>query len=379
MHFHLFKKVQAMQTTKSTRSVSADLRVFVAIVLALVLIGCVFIYSASSVYSLERLGSAHYYLTRQVLGIILGLVSAVVIQYISLESIKKCVPYVYLASIGLTLCTFVPQLSRRVHGASRWLSFGGFAFQPSELLKVSLIVYLAYILCKKDWGHASFWRDFVPLMFIIGLPCALLLAQPDFGTAATLAGSSFILLFLASFSMRLLGLAMSAVVPLIFILALAKPYRFNRLLTFINPWHDPQGAGFQIIQSLIAIGSGSWFGVGIGNSRQKFFYLPMQHTDFIFSVIAEEVGLIGSSLVIILLLLLLHRGMRIAVNATDTFARYLTAGFTVLISLQSLFNIAVATGLVPTKGFGLPFVSYGNTGLVVDLFMVGLIVRAHRE
>lgn len=361
------------------KSISTDLRIFVGIVLVLIVIGCIFIYSASSVYSLEKLGSAHYYFIRQLFGIFLGLVGSLVLQYIPINTIKKNTPYFFLASILVTACTFIPGLSRRVHGASRWFSIAGFAFQPSEVLKVALIAYLAYVLSKKNWSHASPWRDFLPLMAIIAVPCLLLLAQPDFGTAVTLAATSFMLLFVAMFHIKFLVLTFLALVPLAFGLILMKPYRFRRLLIFLNPWNDPQGSGFQIIQSLIAIGSGSWFGVGIGNSRQKFFYLPMQHTDFIFSVIAEEVGFVGSATLILLLMLLVHRGLRIALRTPDDFARYLTAGFTMLIGLQSLINLAVATGLVPTKGIGLPFVSYGNTGLVVSLIMVGLIVRVNKE
>lgn len=361
------------------KSISADTRLLLAIVCTLIIVGCIFIYSASSVYALEKMKSAHYYLIRQLVGVVLGFSALLCIQYIPLRIIKKSIPYFFLISLLLTACTFLPGFSCRVHGARRWLNIAGFVFQPSELLKIGLIAYLAYLLSKRSWNHISIIRDYLPLLIIIALPCILLLLQPDFGTAVTLAITSLILLFVAQFNVRILACTLLAFVPLAFALIVLKPYRFKRLLIFLNPWNDPQGSGFQIIQSLIAIGTGSWFGVGIGNSHQKFFYLPMQHTDFIFSVIAEEIGFIGSSAIILLFLLFIHRGYKIALQAQDDFPRYMTAGFISLLGLQALINFAVTTGIVPTKGIGLPFVSYGNTSLVGNLIMIGLIIRAQKE
>jgi cell division protein FtsW len=279
----------------------------------------------------------------------------------------------------LTALTFFSIFARRIHGASRWISLGGIAFQPSEFLKMALILYASYILSKKDWAQASFIRDYIPLLLIISIPCALILAQPDFGLTVTLALTIFLMFFLASFRLQHLMTSLLVLVPAAISLMLLKPYRLKRILVFLNPWEDPLGSGFQIIQSLIAVGSGHLVGLGIGNSHQKFFYLPMQHTDFIFSVIAEEIGFLGTTSIIGLYILLLYYGLRISLHINDKFSSLVIAGFSMVTSLQAIINIAVTTGLVPTKGIGLPFVSYGNTSLVCNLLMVGIVINLVRE
>jgi cell division protein FtsW len=331
------------------------------------------------VYALEKFGSANYFVLRQIIGFIIGLIGLIAIQFIPSKIIQRLSPYALLLSIGLTSMTFIPFFARRIHGASRWISIGGLAFQPSEFLKMALIIYVSYILAKKDWSQASILHDYIPLLIIIGLPCALILAQPDFGLTVTLALTIFMMFFLASFRLRHLMLSLLVLAPIGVSLMLLKPYRLKRILVFLNPWDDPLGSGFQIIQSLIAIGSGHIWGLGIGNSRQKFFYLPMQHTDFIFSVIAEETGFMGTSVIIFLYILLLYYGLRISWRINDRFSSLVIAGFSMVTSLQALINIAVTTGLVPTKGIGLPFVSYGNTALVCNMLMVGIVINLVRE
>ena len=328
---------------------------------------------------LEKCGSANYFVLKQIIAFFIGLSGIIAIQWVPTKIIQKLSPYAMLIALGLTLMTFIPAFARRIHGASRWISIGGIAFQPSELLKMALIVYVAYILSKKDWSQASIIHDYIPLLIIISLPCISILAQPDFGLTVTLAVTLFIMFFLASFRLKHLMISLSGLLPIAIGLMLLKPYRLKRILVFLNPWDDPLGSGFQIIQSLIAIGSGGFWGLGIGNSRQKFFYLPMQHTDFIFSVIAEETGFIGTVTIIGLYILLLYFGLRIAGHVNNSFASLVIAGFSMVTSLQAIINIAVTTGLVPTKGIGLPFVSYGNTALICNLLMVGIIVNLVRE
>ena len=225
----------------------------------------------------------------------------------------------------------------------------------------------------------SFTRSYISFLCILGITSLILLKQPDFGLTVTLALTGFILLFIAHFKGKHLLITLGALLPVAIALILLKPYRLQRILTFLDPWSDPQGAGFQIIQSLIAIGSGGWFGLGISHSKQKFFYLPMQHTDFIFSIIAEETGFVGSLCIVSLYVLITYYGIRIAWYLTDPFARFTVLGFVIMTSLQALINLAVTTGLVPTKGIGLPFVSYGNTGLVCNLMMIGLIMNLVHE
>ena len=214
---------------------------------------------------------------------------------------------------------------------------------------------------------------------IIAVTSIALLLQPDFGMTVTLCATGIAMAFIAGVQPKHIGATIALFLPCALFLIYLKPYRIKRIMTFLNPWADPQGAGFQIIQSFIAIGSGSLWGVGIGQSKQKFFYLPMQHTDFIFSIIAEETGFFGSFSLIFFLMLFLYAGLRLATAQSDLFARYTIFGFVILLSLQALINIAVTTGLVPTKGIGLPFISYGNSSLVATCAMLGLIINMLRN
>ncbi len=361
------------------KQLKTDLSCFIGIVAILLIIGLLFIYSSSSVFALEKLGSAHYFLKKQLIGLIIGLCAAGCMRFIPVQTIKKTAPIFFLISLLLTILAAFTSLGQNIHGSSRWLSLPFLSFQPSELLKISLILYIAYFLTKKEKQGSSFINGYLPLVIVLAITSIILLKQPDFGLTVTLVATTFIILFIANRYVKYILITLLACIPLVIALVIAKSYRLKRILTFLNPWSDAQGAGFQIIQSMIAIGSGGLFGVGIGQSKQKFFYLPMQHTDFIFSIIAEETGFLGASAVIILFLLFLYFGLRIAWQLTDQFCIFATLGFVIVISLQALINILVTTGLAPTKGIGLPFISYGNTALVCQLIMIGLIIAMVRE
>lgn len=361
------------------RKLQSDRNILLMCISCLIIIGLIFIYSSSSIYALEHHGSASYYVKKQLVACFLGIIIIGLIQRIPFTLLKQYTPLIFFSSLGLTALTLFPLLGQRIHGSSRWLHIGSFGFQPSELLKISLILYCAYFLTKKTKRNSSFIHGYLPFLIILAATSFILLKQPDFGLTVTLIITSFLLLFIAQFQTKHLLLTFAAIVPIVIGLVMYKPYRLKRIFTFLNPWADPQGAGFQIIQSLIAIGSGSWFGVGIGNSKQKFFYLPMQHTDFIFSIIAEETGFFGSVVLISLFIVVLYFGTRIAWQLKDPFSIFSTLGFIMLITLQACINIAVATGLLPTKGIGLPFVSYGNTALICNLIMVGLIMKMVKE
>ncbi len=356
----------------------ADLHIFLGTVTALVIIGLLFIYSASSVAALELHGSPHYFLKKQLLGLLVGLVAFWFARTLPLSFIKSISPLLFFSSLMLTALTLMPSLGSRIHGSSRWLQLGSFSFQPSELLKVAFVLYLARFLDTHQYKAPSL-RRYISFLMIVGMASLVLLKQPDFGMTVTICATAFMMLFIVHANLTHLIITMLAAIPAGAALIYFKPYRWQRILTFLNPWDDPQGAGFQIIQSLIAIGSGSWLGIGVSHSKQKFFYLPMQHTDFIFSIIAEETGFVGATLLILLYGLLLYFGMRIAWQLNDLFSTLLVLGFVMLISLQAVINIAVACGLVPTKGIGLPFVSYGNSALVASLIMVGLICNCVRS
>ncbi|BDC34507.1 putative lipid II flippase FtsW [Candidatus Dependentiae bacterium Noda2021] len=354
---------------------TSDLMVFCTIVTLLIVIGLIFIYSSSSVFALEKFGTSLYFVKKQLMGLLVGLGAFALARYFPLQRIKQYAPIFYILSLLLTALTLLPHFGIRIHGSSRWISLAGFAFQPSELLKITLILYVSFLITKKCHVVSHFWQRFVPITLILALASLVLLQQPDFGLTVTLMVTCVIIFFIAQYQMRYLTWSIAAAVPAVALLIVTSPYRVRRVLTFLNPWSDPQGSGFQIIQSLIAIGSGGAWGSGIAHSKQKFFYLPMQHTDFIFSIIAEEIGFVGSCIIIFAFMALLFFGIRLALKMKDPFCTYATLGFIIMMNIQTLINIAVATGLAPTKGIGLPFVSYGNTSLVGYLIIIGLIVN----
>lgn len=353
----------------------SDLRVFLSAVTMLVVIGFLFIYSASSVYALELHKSAHYFVKRQSIGLLLGLLGLLIFRFAPLELIKKTSSLFFLCALGLTATTLLTRTGLMVYGSARWINLGGFSFQPSELLKLAFVLYSAHFLTKKDTLYKGGAQNFFSYLMIVGITSFILLRQPDFGMTVTIALTALAMLFVMDLPVRYLLITFVTIGVSALGLVLFKPYRLQRVLTFLNPWSDPQGTGFQIIQSLIAIGSGGLWGSGIAHSKQKFFYLPMQHTDFIFAIIAEETGFIGSFFVVSLYIAVLYYGMKITLQLKDRFCSLATFGFVTLISLQALINLAVTTGLVPTKGIGLPFISYGNSSLICSLCMIGFIIN----
>lgn len=359
-------------------SLKHDYRLFLSIVCLLVLAGLLFVYSASSVFALEKFNAAYYFFKKQIAGIAIGILGIIALQLVSSSTLKIASPLLFAFSLIMTALTLVPGFSYRVHGSSRWLLLPGLVLQPSELLKLFFIMYLAYVASKKRYKQ-SFINGFLPVISLLVIPSIILLLQPDFGLMITLFLITFIMLFFANFHIAHLVLTLCSLIPVAIILVLIKPYRLQRIITFLNPWQDPKGAGFQVIQSLIAIGSGGVFGVGIAQSKQKFFYLPMQHTDFIFSIIAEETGFIGILIIISLYIGLLYYGIKIAHQLRDMFAQLVVLGFVFIINIQAMINIAVTAGLIPTKGIGLPFISSGNSALICHLWMIGIIMNLVKE
>jgi len=357
----------------------SDVRSLLVVVSLLILLGLIFIYSASSAYALEKFGSSHYFLKKQLIYLLVGLFGFLFFATTSVRFWKKNAPIFFLLALMVTALTILPNAGLKIHGSSRWLNLFGYSFQPSEMLKLFLFLYIAFFLEKQQKSMVSLWHSYLSFLMVLGFAFFTLLKQPDFGTVVTIFSTVLALLFVAEFNLMHLFVTVLCTLPLLVALIYSKMYRLNRILIFLNPWAEPQGRGFQIIQSLIAIGSGSLWGLGISNSKQKFFYLPMQHTDFIFSIIAEETGFIGACFVIILYFLFCFFGLKIALQLEDTFAFFATLGFIVLISLQAVINLMVATSLLPTKGLGLPFISYGGTSLLSFLCMLGLIVNFSRK
>lgn len=358
------------------QKINNDTTILIAITLTLITVGVIFVYSSSSFYALEHFGSPFYYVKRQILGIILGSIFFYCAKNIPMHIIQQTSLHFFTLSLGATAIPIISNLSRKMHGSSRWLRIFGFTFQPSEILKIAVIVYIASFLARKQEHKESFLKGYLPPLVILMMTSIVLLKQPDFGCTVTILATVFIMFFIAKMNMKYLVMLGSITLPLGGILIYFKRYRLARVLTFLDPWKDPQGAGFQIIQSLIAIGSGGVWGNGIAQSKQKFLYLPMQHTDFIFAIIAEETGFIGTTLLITLFGLFLYFCFKISWHLKDLFSVYLTQGLAILVTLQALINITVSTGLAPTKGIGLPFISYGNTALACNMLLVGLIVNA---
>ncbi len=359
----------------SKNQLQSDLNIFLTIVATLLVIGFLFIYSASSIYALEVFGNSHYFVKRQLIGLTIGFFGFIIARIIPLTMIKKLSPFFLIIALLLTSFTLLPYFAYQIHGSSRWLHLGRFTFQPSELLKIALPLFLAYFLEKNRTVNNSLPKNYVLLLFALILISLVLLKQPDFGLTITLLLTTLLMLFIIQFNLKQVITFTGILGISALLLIITRPYRLQRLLIFLNPWNDPQGAGFQIIQSLIAVGSGHWLGMGVSQSKQKFFYLPMQHTDFIFSIIAEETGFVGCLFLVTLYILFLYFGIRISQNIQNKFAAYSILGFVLLISLQAVINIAVTTNLIPTKGIGLPFISYGNTALVCNFVIIGLIIN----
>lgn len=338
-------------------------------------IGLLFVYSSSVVYALTHARPSDFYIRRQLVGVALGAVAAVLIALLPLRALRKAAPLIFWLLIGLTILTLTP-LGVYVRGSRRWISLFGVVFQPSEFLKVAFVMYIASIIDRIGDRRAIFTEGTLKILIISGMSSALLLMQPDFGQAVTIVATALAMMFVAGFPLRhFFYIALPLVAATLGLIA-AKPYRVARIMTYLNPWSDPQGSGFQIIQSLIAIGSGGAFGVGIGQSIQKQLYLPMQHTDFIFSIIAEETGLFGSLFIIFLYLIFFWSGLRCALYSKTRYGAVVIFGLVFLVLIQAGINIGVVTGLLPTKGIGLPFLSYGSSSLVATLVLCGIIACA---
>lgn len=348
------------------------------LIACLSIIGLIFIFASSSVCACELALPAYHYLLKQLTGLGLGIMVAVICASISTDTIRRWSPLFFMVCLLLVAATLIPFLSSAIHGSRRWLNLGIVSFQPSEFLKMSLIVYCSYILSKRQAVVRSL-HFFLIYSALIAVPVVLLLLQPDFGQALTLSITAGILYFAAGGNINYLFTSIVASVPIVSVLIYIKSYRLKRILTFINPWKDPEGSGFQIIQSLVAIGSGNFTGMGLGQSKQKFFYLPMIQTDFIFSLIAEETGFIGSCALVMLYFLCIMGGFKLAFLISDLYTRLIILGYFSLISLEACINIGVATALLPTKGLGLPFISYGKSSLIAHIGMLGILYALIKE
>ncbi|HUA88957.1 MAG TPA: putative lipid II flippase FtsW [Steroidobacteraceae bacterium] len=356
--------------------------VTVALVLGIVLLGLVMVTSASVSIASRESGEPFYYLERQLFLTLIGAGCAALLFTVPTELLEKASVPLLAIAVGLLLVVLVPGLGHSVNGSRRWLRLAGANFQVSELARVLVLIYIAsYAVRREEELRESLMGLAKPLglLLVAGL---LLLLEPDFGAATVLFATGFGLLFLAGARLRYV-IAMTALAAVGFaVLAVSSSYRMRRLTAFLDPWADPFNSGFQLTQSLIAIGRGQWFGVGLGDSVQKLFYLPEAHTDFLFAVLAEELGLVGVIVTLALFLGLVWRSFhiaRLAANAGLKFPAYLAAGFGLWVGIQAFINIGVNMGVLPTKGLTLPLMSYGRSSLIVALAWVGLLLRVYHE
>ncbi|SHI80844.1 cell division-specific peptidoglycan biosynthesis regulator FtsW [Malonomonas rubra DSM 5091] len=338
-------------------------------------IGVVMVYSSSAIMAAERFNDGFYFLKRQLVYTIVGFLLMAIATYFNYQNWRKLSVITLIGSIFLLALLFVPGLGVRVGGALRWLRLPGFNLQPAELVKLGLVLYLAHSLTRKKEMVRSFAKGYLPYMIVLGVLLLLLLKQPDLGSAMIIAGVALSMLIVAGVRWFYVLATVAASMPALYFLVMNVEYRRRRIMAFIDPWDDPFDTGFQIIQSLVAFGNGGVFGQGLGTGQQKLFYLPEAHTDFIFSVIGEELGLVGAIVVAALFLMLVLCGIRIALQCEDPFGRNLAFGLSLLLGLEAFVNLAVCMGLLPTKGLALPFISYGGTSLVVCLVAVGILLN----
>ena len=356
------------------RKLSPDVWLF-GVVLALVLLGVVMVYSASAIIAADRFGDPFFFLKKQLFWALLGgglLWAALRLDYRRLE--RLVVPLL-IVSIALLVLVLLPPFGQAINGTRRWFRIGPLSFQPVELAKFALVLYLASFLTRRAEAMRSFWQGLFPILLVAGTMALLTFVQPDLGNSLALVVLTLVLAYLAGAPVKHMAWVAGAALPLVTLAVALKPYRWRRMVAFVNPWDDPQGSGFQIIQSFLALGSGGLTGRGLGGSKQKLFYLPEPYTDFIFAIVGEELGLVGAVCVLALFAVLIWRGLRVGLRAPDPFGSYLALGLTVMLATQTLVNLGVVMGALPTKGLPLPFVSFGGSALLMTMFSAGVLLN----
>lgn len=356
--------------------------VLLGLVIALLLGGFVILASASISISDGATANPFFYIQRQLLAAAIGAVAGFVCLFVPMQVWKNLGPVMLLLGLLLLLVVLIPGVGREVNGSTRWVRIGIMNLQVSEPARLCLILYLAGYLVRQNKTLREQFTGFLRPMLVLSLACILLLAEPDFGATVVLLATALVMMFVAGARIRDFLVFFTAAVVALAALAIASPYRMQRLTGFLDPWADPYNSGFQLTQSLIAIGRGEWFGVGLGDSVQKLFYLPEAHTDFVFAVYAEEFGLAGSLLLIALFLALLWRIFKLAMRAADAerfFDAYVAIGLGTWLGIQAFINIGVNMGLLPTKGLTLPLISYGRSSLIITMICIALLLRIHHE
>ena len=337
------------------------------------------IYSSSNIWALYKFNDSLYYLKHQGLFFIIGLIAMFVVSKIDYKLYLKYSNKIFLLSLILLVLVLIPGIGQVRNGSRSWFGIGSFGFQPSEIAKIALIIFVSKYLANNEKEVKTITKGVFPILLIIFLFFGLIMLEPDFGTGMVIVATLFVMLFASNIKLSFFGyLIVLGIVGIVGLIIMA-PYRMARIVSFINPWVDPLGSGFQIIQSLYAISPSGLFGRGLGNSIQKHFYLPEPQTDFIFAIISEELGILGIIILSILFLVLFSSSLKISFNSNNLFAKYLSFGLIIGIMLQTILNICVVIGLVPVTGVTLPFISYGGSSLLVSMISVGIILNIDKD
>ena len=335
------------------------------------------VFSSSAAYTEQN--DSFYFLKRQVLWCLLGTGLLLITKNLDYHNLHQYTYPIMIFTFLLLIVVMFPEFSKKVGGARRWLAFGGFSFQPSELAKFTLVLFIAKSLVKRADKLRNFAYGYLPNLIVLGFFFIPILFQPDFGTVMVILTVTFTMLFIAGLRKKFLFLSILVIIPFIALAISFAEYRTRRIIAFLNPWEDPSGAGFQAVQSFYAFGRGGFWGAGLGESSQKLYRLPEAHTDFIFSVIGEELGFVGTTAIVLLFLIFIWRGFLTAYQAKDPFGTHLATGLTLLIGLQAFINLGVASGLLPTKGLTLPFISMGGSSMLVTMLSVGVILNISEQ
>ncbi|WAA10634.1 stage V sporulation protein E [Fervidibacillus albus] len=348
------------------------------LIFSLLALGLIMVYSASAIWADYNFDDSFYFFKRQLLFAGLGIFAMFFTMKIDYWTWRTWAKVLVILCFILLIAVLIPGVGNVRNGSRSWIGIGAFSIQPSEFMKLGMIIFLARFLSTHQKNITSFKRGLLPSLSIVLFAFGLIMLQPDLGTATVMVGTCIVMIFVSGAKIsHFLTLGFIGFIGFIGLIASA-PYRIRRITAFLDPWQDPTGDGFQIIQSLYAIGPGGLFGLGLGQSRQKFFYLPEPQTDFIFAILAEELGFIGGSFVLLLFALLLWRGIRIALNAPDLYGSLLAVGIISMIAIQVMINIGVVTGLIPVTGITLPFFSYGGSSLTIMLAAVGILLNISR-
>lgn len=355
-----------------------DILIITLLVLALVTFGCIMVYSASYYSANYHYGNKYFFLIKQIMGVVMGIVALIFFTFFDYHLLKKFKWWIIAISFVLLVLVFVPGLGMESYGAKRWVSILGFSIQPSEIAKFALVIFTAGYM-SDNHDKVKTLKGLLPVLIVGGLMCVLIMLEPSMSVTMCIAFVTLFMLIIGGMSKKhtlMFSIPAGAVVP---VLIAIEPYRLRRLLAFIDPWASPQGEGFQLIQSLYSLGDGGLFGVGLFNSRQKYLFLPFAESDFILSIIGEEIGFVGVTLLMLVFFILVYKLLRVALEAKDRFGTMLVSGVAFIIAVQTLLNIAVVTGSIPPTGLPLPFISSGGTSVMVFMAGIGICLNVLRQ